>query len=168
MWMAYFTERRARAHVHAGAPARACGERDGADASIQRRLARLATRGPRRPAARRRRPDLPARRPAGEDGHREHGALARGALAACSTTSSWSCAPASRLVEAERRHHEEALQGRAAPVAPRPHPRPARSWASAFRSRSGSAAHFAIFRARSCSTGRPRARALPRASTCAI
>ena len=48
--------------------------------------------------------------------------------------------------------HEEAVQGRAAPVAPGPSPRAARSGASACRSRRGSAAHFAIFRARSCWT----------------
>ncbi len=166
MWMAYFTEAERERMYTPESRARLRGR----SAPNVIKEAWLGSRRPRpgKPAARRRRPDLPARRPAGEDGHREHGALARSAVALARPRVHGAVRRLPRLVEAERRHLEEAVQGRSAPVAPGPYPRAARSGASACRSRRGSAAHFAIFRARSCWT-RGRARAVSSASsTCAI
>ena len=122
MWMAYFTEAEREALYTAGVP-RELGDALGArgDRGAVQGL-RRAIAG--RPAARRRRPDLPAGRPAGEDGHRHDGPLARGALAAARPRVHGDRGRTPRLGEAARHDDEEGLQGRAAPVAAGPHPRP--------------------------------------------
>ena len=77
---AYFDEA-ARAELYEPEFLRSLG--DGSWLSVMRGAIPGLGRGPGvGAAARRRRPDLSARRPAGEDGHRDDGALARGPLAA--------------------------------------------------------------------------------------
>ena len=143
MWIAYFTEadRAGALHARASAPRSASGacargharepyRASDADNLVERLLdVDVQT--------------LPARRPAGEDGHRDDGPLARGPLAAARPPASWRWRPRLPAVGEARRDDDQAdLQGRAAAVAARPHPRPARRWASASRSATGSAARL--------------------------
>ena len=89
-------------------------------------------------AARRRRQLLPERLPAGEGGHRDDGARARGPLADARSRVHGVCGEPARRPQAARRHHEVHLQAGRPRSCCRPTSSTGRRRASACRSSAGS------------------------------